>query len=162
MDIQELAQYLKLAPVTLYKMVKEERIPCRRIGKSLRFPKAVIDQWLLQGDDKRSPPFPPEVQTAITQFAAQVRKRLENVLEIRLFGSWARGEGRLDSDIDMAVFVAHKDLNTVRVVSDIASEVSLETDKFVSAMVLEMDTHRSGKKQGYPFHRAIDQEGIPL
>ena len=41
MDIEGLGKYLQLAPVTLYKMVKEEKIPYRRIGKSLRFPKAV-------------------------------------------------------------------------------------------------------------------------
>lgn len=162
MDIQGLARYLKLAPVTLYKMVKEGKVPCRRIGKSLRFPKGLIDQWLNQPQIIPQA-IPEKISGVVLQFARRIRKALgERVREMRLYGSWARGEARIDSDIDLVVIVDRKDLNVVRAVSDMASEVSLESDQFLSAVVIEDRAHRQGLSQGSPFHRKIDREGISI
>ena len=161
MDIQGLSDYLKLARVTLYKMVKEGKIPCRRIGKSIRFPKEMIDQWLHQEQPQKK--FLPMIQKCIERFTAQVRESVgDRIKEIRLYGSWARQEGRIDSDIDVAVIVDRKDLNIMKTISSIASDVSLETDKFLSVVVLEGESHQKGLQEGYPFHLQIDREGIIL
>lgn len=160
MDIQDLGRYLKLAPVTLYKMVSEGKIPHRRIGKSLRFPKSMIDQWLAQPTPAE---LPVNIQKAVTNFSSQIKKKLgQRLKEIRLYGSWARQEGRLDSDIDIALIVDHKDIHLLRDVSDIASDISLQTDTMVSTLILEEETHQAGLQKGYPLHQKIKQEGIPL
>ena len=46
MTIVELAKYLKFKPRTIYVKVKRGEIPGSKIGKSWRFQKHVIDQWL--------------------------------------------------------------------------------------------------------------------
>ena len=48
MTIAELAKYLKFKPRTIYVKVKRGEIPGSKIGKSWRFQKHIIDQWLLE------------------------------------------------------------------------------------------------------------------
>ena len=43
---QELADYLHVKPVTVYKMAKQGRVPAFRVAKSWRFHKPTIDEWL--------------------------------------------------------------------------------------------------------------------
>ena len=45
---QELAEYLNVKPVTVYKMAKQGRVPAFRVAKSWRFHKPTIDEWLAQ------------------------------------------------------------------------------------------------------------------
>ena len=49
MTTKELAEYLQLNPLTVYKKVKEGDIPCVRVGRSIRFKKEQIDEWLGKG-----------------------------------------------------------------------------------------------------------------
>ena len=46
LTIEELSIYLKIPKSTLYKVVREGRIPCQKIGRHWRFRKATIDSWL--------------------------------------------------------------------------------------------------------------------
>jgi len=48
--IKELSIYLKIPQSTLYKLVREGKIPCQKIGRHWRFRKETIDRWL---DDTR-------------------------------------------------------------------------------------------------------------
>jgi excisionase family DNA binding protein len=43
---KELAHYLRLNQQTIYRMVARGDIPVIRIGRTVRFRKAVIDDWL--------------------------------------------------------------------------------------------------------------------
>ena len=46
LTIIELAVYLKIPKSTLYKLVREGRIPSQKIGRHWRFRKGAIDLWL--------------------------------------------------------------------------------------------------------------------
>ena len=46
LTIKELSAYLKIPKSTLYKLVREGKVPGQKIGRHLRFSKAVIDRWL--------------------------------------------------------------------------------------------------------------------
>ena len=46
LTIQELSEYLKVPKSTLYKLVREGRIPSQKIGRHWRFRKGAIDHWL--------------------------------------------------------------------------------------------------------------------
>jgi excisionase family DNA binding protein len=48
LTIEELAAYLKIPKSTLYKLVREGKIPCQKIGRHWRFRKGAIDHWLEQ------------------------------------------------------------------------------------------------------------------
>lgn len=46
MTVKELSEYLKLDRMTIYKMLKEEKIPAARIGHQWRFFREDIDAWI--------------------------------------------------------------------------------------------------------------------
>ena len=46
LTVEELSIYLKIPKSSLYKVVREGMIPCKKIGRHWRFRKAAIDRWL--------------------------------------------------------------------------------------------------------------------
>jgi len=46
LTIEELAIYLKISKSTLYKLVREGKIPSQKVGRHWRFRKKSIDRWL--------------------------------------------------------------------------------------------------------------------
>ncbi|MDP2646232.1 MAG: helix-turn-helix domain-containing protein [Desulfobacterales bacterium] len=45
-NIDELADYLKIPKSTLYKLVREGKIPAQKVGRHWRFHKESIVRWL--------------------------------------------------------------------------------------------------------------------
>jgi excisionase family DNA binding protein len=60
LTIEELAAYLKIPKSTLYKLVREGKIPSQKVGRHWRFHKEAIDQWLgnREADDANRKPLP--------------------------------------------------------------------------------------------------------
>jgi len=48
MTIKEVADYLRLSKVTVYKMTRQGKIPALKIGKQWRYNKSEIDSWVKQ------------------------------------------------------------------------------------------------------------------
>ena len=46
MTVKELADYLRLNELTIYKKVRLGEIPAVKVGRALRFKKDIIDKWL--------------------------------------------------------------------------------------------------------------------
>jgi len=46
LTIEELSAYLKIPKSTLYKLVREGKVPSQKIGRHWRFRKEAIDRWL--------------------------------------------------------------------------------------------------------------------
>jgi len=46
LTLEEVAEYLRLTPQTIYKWAQEKRIPAVKLGKEWRFRKSIIDRWL--------------------------------------------------------------------------------------------------------------------
>jgi excisionase family DNA binding protein len=51
LNIDELAEYLKLAKPTIYKLAQNGKIPGKKAGRQWRFHKDAIDRWLSEQDD---------------------------------------------------------------------------------------------------------------
>jgi excisionase family DNA binding protein len=49
LTVKETSQYLRLKPLSIYRMVKDRKIPFKRAGRSIRFVKQEIDVWLKWG-----------------------------------------------------------------------------------------------------------------
>jgi excisionase family DNA binding protein len=53
MTLEEVAQYLRLKPQTIYTWAQEKKIPAAKIGREWRFKKSIIDKWFIDKmDDK--------------------------------------------------------------------------------------------------------------
>ena len=52
MTVKEVAKYLKMKPVTIYKLSKQGKIPAFRVASFWRFKKDLIDKWLIEESKK--------------------------------------------------------------------------------------------------------------
>lgn len=46
LTIVDLSAYLKISKSTLYKLVREGKVPCQKVGRHWRFHKEAVDDWL--------------------------------------------------------------------------------------------------------------------
>jgi excisionase family DNA binding protein len=53
MTLEEVAEYLKLKPQTIYTWAQEKRIPAAKLGKEWRFKRSIIDEWFDQHIDEK-------------------------------------------------------------------------------------------------------------
>lgn len=51
--VQELAEYLRMQPVTIYKHAKAGKLPGFKVGANWRFKKATIDCWISEQEDQK-------------------------------------------------------------------------------------------------------------
>jgi excisionase family DNA binding protein len=51
LTIEELSVYLKIPKSTLYKLVREGKIPAQKVGRHLRFLRESIDEWMKRQND---------------------------------------------------------------------------------------------------------------
>jgi len=56
LSIDDLATYLKISKSTLYKLAQAGRLPGQKVGKRWRFHRAVVDEWLGNFANRKSPP----------------------------------------------------------------------------------------------------------
>src|SRR5437667_3206846 len=78
-------------------------------------------------------------QMAIAEFVHRLRVALgAHLVDLRLFGSVARGDAEPDSDIDILVIVQpdHESARLERQAVDIAFDVNLQHDLYISPRVL--------------------------
>ena len=54
MTIEEVAKYLKMKVVTIYKHAQEGKIPAFKVGSKWRFKKDTIDKWIQNQEKKTS------------------------------------------------------------------------------------------------------------
>ena len=48
MNVQEVAEYLRISVAKVYRLANQGEIPAMRIGKAWRFKKDILDQWISQ------------------------------------------------------------------------------------------------------------------
>ena len=46
LTLEEVAEYLRLKPQTIYKWAQEKKIPAVKLGKEWRFRRSILDRWL--------------------------------------------------------------------------------------------------------------------
>ena len=49
LTVEQVAAHLNIAPVTVYRWIEAEKIPCHRVGHQWRFSTTEIDQWVYSG-----------------------------------------------------------------------------------------------------------------
>ncbi|MBI3049042.1 MAG: nucleotidyltransferase domain-containing protein [Acidobacteria bacterium] len=114
---------------------------------------------------KLVPPLTAEDARAVAAFVDRLRQELrDNVVDIRLFGSKARGDAIADSDIDVLVIV-QPEADRIRLetaVSDIAFDVSLDYAVHISPCVLTTRAMNDPVWRETQFLRTIEREGLPV
>lgn len=102
-------------------------------------------------------------ESAVREFAAAVRAALgANLVELRLFGSRARGEARPDSDIDVLVVVSNDRVDAEDRAIDAAFDVNLAYDLYISPRVVTAASLRDPVWRTTAFVQTVEREGVPL
>ena len=106
---------------------------------------------------------PERLRAGAEAYAAGVRGALgSRVLSVRLFGSWARGTARQDSDVDIWVLVDSSDATTRRVPYDVAVEVLLQHGIDIAPTVMDHQEWSFLRGRERRIARDIETEGVPL
>ncbi len=104
-------------------------------------------------------------QLALTEFVKRLRLNLsDSVVDVRLFGSEARGEATPESDIDVLVVVQPESERAAledRAI-DIAFDVNLEFGVYVSPRIITPGILNDPVWRETPFIKNVAGESIPL
>jgi excisionase family DNA binding protein len=161
MTVKELAKYLKLSEMMVYKLAQSGQMPASKIGSAWRFSEKAIDDWLSKTSAEK-PPFPEPVSSVLADFVAGLKNKFgENFYTIFVYGSYARGDAKEGSDIDVLVVLddAGNYGEMKRVVRDIAYDVSFGKGRAVvlSAMLMSRTEFETSES---PTLLNIKNEGI--
>jgi len=102
-------------------------------------------------------------KSAIKQFKAVLQQTLSGqLIELKLFGSKARGDDRPDSDIDVLVIVTNDDWRICDVVYGVATDILLQADISISPKVVSENQLEQLKKEDTFFLRNISRDAIAV
>ena len=105
----------------------------------------------------------PGESAALKAFAPAVRKLLgEDLIDLRLFGSRARGQGNEDSDLDIAVIVKDGVRARRKSVHDLGFDLGLEHHVMLAPCVLEIGQLERMRRGERRFARELDRDGVSL
>lgn len=100
-----------------------------------------------------------------TQVLRALKKRLQDrydLLEMKVFGSKARGEAAPDSDIDLFILLRKVNWQIEREIYDLCFEINLEYNVFISPVIFSEKELEDLSMKSSPFVTTIEREGIPL
>ncbi len=86
----------------------------------------------------------------------------QDVTDVRVFGSKARGEADADSDLDILVLVSRSDYALKHAILWLACEVSLDFDVLLSPRVVPLTAWQQMAQAATLFYRTVCAEGLPL
>ena len=78
MTVKQVAEYLQLSTMMIYKLAQKGEIPAAKIGSAWRFDRDEVDAWLSAGGGQDSTgKIPPEIRDVIDRFLKNLRESRE-------------------------------------------------------------------------------------
>jgi predicted nucleotidyltransferase len=99
------------------------------------------------------------------KIAGELKKRLSRavpLLDIRVFGSRARGDADEYSDMDVYIEVEHADNQTKRAVHEIVWEVGFKHSLLISPLIFSRHDIEDSPLRASPIVRNIHDEGVKV
>ena len=98
---------------------------------------------------------------ALAEFKEEILRRYE-VVEVRLFGSKARGTDTHESDVDVMVLLRRQTPEIESAIDDLVFDVNLKHDCFITALCFSSEEIESGPMAASPIYRHIMAEGVRI
>lgn len=100
---------------------------------------------------------------ALLAYIATLHNRFENQLvDVILFGSKARGDAHLDSDIDVLVLLDNPDIETLSEVRGLGFDILLTYGVFLSIRAMSRQQWQTLANTDNLFYHNLKQDGISL
>ena len=86
----------------------------------------------------------------------------DQIVQIVLYGSRARGTAEPDSDIDIAIFLNRRpDAQQEDLLSELIVDLNLKYNKVFSVVDIDQETYLKWRSAA-PFYQNVDKEGVVL
>jgi len=95
----------------------------------------------------------------------ELKKRLLShfaIIEMKIFGSKARGDSTPDSDIDLMIKLDERDYKVESEIFSIIYDINLEYDVFICPFFISQKQIIDGPLSESPIYKAIEREGLSL
>ena len=100
---------------------------------------------------------------ALRAFIAALRKQYSSqVVDVRLFGSKARGEGGPESDLDLLVVVAGDERQMGADIARLGSRIDLKYGVVLSDITMSVERFEWHRRHQAPLYKNLMREGIEL
>ena len=99
------------------------------------------------------------------QIAREFKDRLSpsvQIIDMRVFGSAARGEATAESDLDSFIELEQVTPRIRRQIDEVAWEVGFEYDRIISTFMTTTEQLKHGPTGANPIIREIEREGIKV
>jgi len=103
------------------------------------------------------------LREADRRIAREFRRRLSAIapiVDLRVFGSRARGDAAPDSDLDLFIELEEATPELRKRISEIAWEVGFEMDRMISTVVTTRDDLEHGAMGANPLVLNVEREGV--
>lgn len=98
---------------------------------------------------------------ALEVFQRELRTKF-GLIDMRLFGSKARGDATEDSDVDVMVELEQFTPAIESGIDDLIFSLNLAYDTFISATIFSRDELQNGPLSESPLYKAVEREGVRL
>jgi len=174
-DYYTVNEYSKITnkdPGNIRRLLINGKIKGEKVGKQWLIPKDTVypaDKRLKTGlySDQRKKVIlrrsHPDLMKALTSMSMDMKKIYgDNLSEVVLYGSYARGTETPESDVDIVLFLNVKATDKEHdAMTDTVVDYELEQGKTLSVITVEVD-HYKESKDILPFYRNIQKEGVVL
>lgn len=178
LTLSESAKYLRLAPVTIYRLARRGGLPAVKCGRSWRFHRGQLEQWLCeQGGkphavSKLSPAsssfrhLSTRESEAVCKFITHLESRYPQFLkQVILYGSRARGDFQSNSDIDLLIVVrgiGARFLSLRKEIASLTHDFSFAKDVPLQTLTLSKEEWGQPSFKSFLLVEKIKREGILL
>lgn len=105
----------------------------------------------------------PAVLAAVQDYVRKaVMAHGDEVLSVTLYGSQARGDANVESDIDLFIVVQNDTPALRQALVDLAWQVQFEHDVVISDIIYSVEQFQQMQSKQFPYYRSIQQDGILL
>jgi uncharacterized protein len=84
------------------------------------------------------------------------------LVELRLFGSKARGDSHRESDIDVLIVLETLDWETRKAICDLCTDISIDYSVVLAPTLFSLTEFKSDLTRATPFYQVVSRESLVL
>ncbi len=108
---------------------------------------------------------PPNLRENERQALAELKESLSHrfgPVDVRLYGSAARGQSAADSDLDVMVILEKRTAANEDAIDDIVFRINLSRACLISTVIYDRTEIEDGPMSESPLYKNVVREGVPL